>query len=186
MLTRRSALVFLVTAAAGASVSGHAQGSIARALSLQQLARQSESVVVGTPLAASSRWEQIGGRRRIVTYTRVRVDQAWAGGAGDSEIMVRTLGGRVGKIGQVVHGEAFLRIGASTVLFVGLAPDGTPAVAGMSQGHYPIRSDASGVRRLGPSPRLFELSGSDSAVERLSGRSLAEARELVRKAWDAR
>jgi hypothetical protein len=186
MLTRRSALVFLVLAAAGAGVTGRAEGSIARALSLADLVRQSEQIVVGTPLAASSRWEQIGGRRRIVTYTRVRVDEAWAGGAGGVELLVRTLGGRVGKIGQVVHGEAFLQLGEATVLFVGLAPDATPVIVGMSQGHFPLRSDASGTRRLAPSPRLFELSGRDSAVERLSGRRLAEAREIVRKAWDAR
>jgi hypothetical protein len=179
-------MVFLGMALAGAGRAGRAEASVARALSLAELVAQSQGVVLGTPLAASSRWEQIGGRRRIVTYTRVRVDQAFAGDPGDAEIMIRTLGGRVGKIGQVVHGEAFLRLGESTLLFVGLSPDGTPAVTGMSQGHYPVRSDARGVRRLGPSPRLFELSGKDSAVERLSGRSLPEAREIVRKAWDAR
>jgi hypothetical protein len=56
----------------------------------------------------------------------------------------------------------------------------------MSQGHFPMRPDPKGTRRLAPSPRSFELVGADSAVERLSGRTLPEARELVRKAAGAR
>ncbi len=176
----------LVTAAAFAGISGQAEGSIARALGLTELARQSEQVVVGTALEASSRWEHIGRQRRIVTYTRVRVDESIAGSATDSEILVRTLGGKVGKIGQVVHGEALLRIGESAVLFVGDAPDGTPSIAGMSQGHYPIRTDSRGTRRLAPSPRSFELYGDDAAQKELSGRTLPDARARVTKAWNAR
>jgi hypothetical protein len=114
----------------------------------------------------------------------VRVDESIAGSATDSEILVRTLGGKVGKIGQVVHGEALLRIGESAVLFVGDAPDGTPSIAGMSQGHYPLRPDSSGTRRW-PGARGCQSSWGRPAVAKLSGRSLPEARELVQKAWNA-
>jgi hypothetical protein len=186
MLTRRSALVFLGFGALGLGLTKAAQASVARALSLVDLSRQSERVLVGTALQASSRWESVGGRKRIVTYTRVRVDELVAGEAGDSEILVRTLGGKVGKIGQVVHGEALLLLNEAALLFIGYAPDGVIGVAGMSQGHYPIRPDDKGTRRLRPSPRSFEILGDDSAARRLSGRTIADARDLVRKAWNAR
>lgn len=186
MLARRSALVVLVVTALLGMVPGSASGSVARALSLRKLVRSSHQVLVGTALEAHSRWEHVGGRKRIVTYTRVRVDDHIAGEATEHEILVRTLGGRVGKIGQVVHGEALLLVGEPAVLFVTHAPDGVLAVAGMSQGHYPVRADTRGVRRLGPSHRSFELLGPEAAARQLVGRPVEEARTRIRKAWDAR
>ncbi len=56
----------------------------------------------------------------------------------------------------------------------------------MSQGHYPIRTDDKGTRRLAPSPRAFELFGADGAQKQLMGRTLSEARTRVEKAWNAR
>jgi hypothetical protein len=186
MLTRRGALVFLGLGALAAGLPKVAQASVARALSLVDLSRQSENALVGTALEAASRWEVVGGRKRIVTYTRVRVDELFAGEATESEILVRTLGGKVGKVGQVVHGEAMLLLKEPAVLFIGYAPDGVIGVAGMSQGHYPIRADEHGTRRLRPSPRSFELLGTDSAAKQLSGRTIGDARDRVRKAWNAR
>jgi hypothetical protein len=186
MLTRRRALISAGLGALLVVFPERARASVALALKLEQLVRQSERVVVATPLLAESRWETVGRARRIVTYTRIRVDETVLGDGSDAELSIRTLGGKVGKIGQIVHGEAVLLLGEPMVLFVGRAPDGVTAVAGMSQGHFPVRADAKGTRRLAPSPRLFELVGDDSAVGRLTGRTLAEARELVRKAAGAR
>ena len=186
MLGRRGAAVLLFAIALLPVIPGRAEGSVARGLSLLELARASESVVVGTALQAESRWELVGGKKRIVTYTRVRVDQTLAGSAGDSELAVRTLGGTVGKIGQVVHGEAHLFLNEPAVLFVRSATDGATVVTAMSQGHYPVRTDAAGARRLARSPRSFELIGKASAAKQLSGRTVPEARSLVQKAWNAR
>jgi hypothetical protein len=186
MLTRRRALILAGAGALSLVFPRRAGASVARALSLAELVRQSESVALATALQAESRWETVGRARRIVTYTRLRVDEPFHGAARDSEVLVRTLGGRVGDVGQIVHGEAMLVVGEQAVLFLGLAPDGAVAVAGMSQGHYPVRRDQKGTARLAPSPRLFELVGGDSAVERLSGRTPNEARDLVRKAAGAR
>ncbi len=62
-------------------------------------------------LEQRSQWEELGGARRIVTYTRLSIDRPVAGQP-DGEIWVRTLGGAVGDIGQQVSGDAQLKIGA--------------------------------------------------------------------------
>lgn len=184
MLTRRAALVSLASVAALLALPRRATASVARAVSLKQLAEVSQRAVVGTPLQAASSWQWVGGSRRIVTDTRVRVDARVAGGPTDGELLVRTLGGRVGDVGQVVHGEAALLLGEPALLF--LRPlDGTlDVVTGMSQGHYPVRADDKGTRRLRASPRSFELTETrGSAVEALVGRELREGLSLVEQAF---
>jgi hypothetical protein len=183
MLGRRGFLVFSV-ATVLATRAGDVLASLARGASLGELAKRSRHAVLGTALTAESRWEYVGTKKRIVTYTRVRVDEQIAGEATDSEIFVRTLGGRVGKVGQVVHGEAVLLLNERTLLFLAPTHEGTLEVTEMAQGHFPIRKDASGTERLVPSPRLPELSDEDrSAQKELVGRIVPEASERVRKAW---
>ena len=93
---------------------------------------------------------------------------------------VRTLGGRVGHLAQMVHGEAQLRSGAASLLFVDAGDDQVWRVTGMAQGHYPLTLDASGVRRLMRSPDLPRLSQWEGAAVRLlPGRSVPEAEQLV-------
>jgi len=186
MLGRRRFLGLSLASTAALLLSERpAAASIARALSLQALVRASDRALFGTALAAESRWEVAGGRRRIVTHTRVRVDERIAGPDDGSELWVRTLGGKVGDVGQIVHGEALLLVGEPALLFLAPSADGALSVAGMAQGHYPVRTAEDGERRLRPSPRLGELIGEGAARE-LSGRRLGEASALVRKAWDAR
>ena len=57
-------------------VPGAAQAGVARPVALRDLVRESRWIVVGTPLEAIGRWEEIGKSRRIVTYHRIRVDRA--------------------------------------------------------------------------------------------------------------
>ncbi|MBK7581979.1 MAG: hypothetical protein IPI67_17450 [Myxococcales bacterium] len=187
MLGRRQFLWFagatLATAATGSRI---ASASIARAVSLKELVRESERALIGTCLSAESRYESVGGRRRIVTHSRIRVEEALGGADDASEVMLRTLGGRVGDIGQVVHGEAMLLIGEPAFLFLTNAGAGHWVVTAMAQGHFPIRSNASGERRVYPSPRVAELRGAGAATQ-LVGRVASEAGAIVRKAWlDAR
>ena len=162
-----------------------AHAGIARGITVKELAEQSGRALFGTPLHAESRWETSGGRKRIVTWTRVRVEEALAG-SGAAEVMVRTLGGKVGKVGQVVHGEALLIVGEPALLFLAPARQGVHNVTELGQGHYPIGRDKSGVRRLRSSPRVAEVFGDRTAAVRvLPGRSIARARELVQEAFRA-
>ncbi len=162
-----------------------AQAGVARALPLSAMIRHSDYAVIATALEGSSRWESEGKQRRIVTYTRVRVDETVAGAAAGSELLIRTLGGRVGKIGQIVHGAATLTIGELALLF--LKPDGAgrERITAMAQGHFPVRKDDQGVRRLYPSPRLSSLIGKSkhSAVAQLVKQPVSDGSAIVREAW---
>lgn len=151
-------------------------------MSLGELVSHSRHVVVGTPRGGDSVWEEIGGSRRIVTYTRLTVDEVLDDSAPqDSEVLLRTLGGQVGKLGQTVQGEATLRRDELCVTFLASRSDGTFQVAGLAQGHYPLRPDAKGTRRLVPGCSHAEHFAKDlaSAVARLKDRSIPDARGLI-------
>jgi hypothetical protein len=184
MLGRRGALLVLAAALMTTWIPGAAKAGVARPVALRDLVRESRFIVVGAPIEAISRWEDVGRSRRIVTYHRVRVDRRLGVKApSESELWVRTLGGTVGKIGQIVHGEATLAHGEGAMLFLAPGRDGVLQVTAMSQGHFPLRADPKGVQRLSVSPRLSKLVGEgSSAVRQLVGRSLNEADELVQRA----
>jgi len=56
---------------------------------------------------------------RIYTYTHVKIEQGVAGELGTgAESWVRTMGGVVGKIGQMVDGEPIFTSGKSSLLFM--------------------------------------------------------------------
>ncbi|MEZ4225093.1 MAG: hypothetical protein R3B13_29340 [Polyangiaceae bacterium] len=186
MPSRRTFLGWTLGSGACLLTGARATASLARSLSLAEMVRASSSCVLATALAAESRWETIGPNRRIVTTTRVRVHENWGGLTAEGELLVRTLGGRVGDTGQIVHGEAMLLIGQRAGLFLLPEEGGRHALTGMAQGHYPSRRDDRGVERLRRSPRLPELVDDGGAQAQLAGQSLVDARKLVRKAFDAR
>jgi len=186
LIGRRQVLGSLLGAGTAALLVRPAAATTAVALTLQELVDQSHRILLGTPESTSSRWEPIGGSRRIVSYTRVVVDED-LDGTGDAVCLVRTLGGVVGEQGQIVHGEAQLRDGDHTLVFLRRSTTGALVVTGRAQGHYPLRTDARGVVRLRPSPVLPQLVGADDgAVKRLVDRTLDEARGLVRDATTRR
>ena len=192
MVTRRGALITLGMTGAAILLPTAATASVSRALSIRELLGASRAVVHGEPVEAFSQWETIGDRRRIVTFTRVLVNEGVVGEP-ESEILVRTLGGRVGKIGQVVHGEAALRLNEPSVLFLQDSSEGITRVTGMAQGHYRMLSDDQGAIRLRTSPRLGTLlpptrspSGSPdskAAVRELEGLTFPQARSVILKAY---
>jgi len=182
LVGRRVLLESLLGFGAAALLVRPAAATTAVALTLPELVGQSHRILLGTPESTSSRWEPIGGSRRIVSYTRVVVDED-LDGTGDGVCLVRTLGGVVGEQGQIVHGEAQLRDGGHALVFLRRSASGALVVTGRAQGHYPLRTDSRGVVRLRPSPVLPQLVGeADGAVKRLVNRTLDEARSLVREA----
>lgn len=156
-------------------------GSYARAVTLSELVHYSQFALVGTPLSASSQWEHVGGARRVVTYTNVNVEQSIDGRPPKTrEVIVRTLGGRVGKIGQVVHGEARLLLNRPAVLFLSRLEPALLRVTAMAQGHYPLRADSGGVLRLNESPNLPDLLKPARAAARLlKSKTVPEAERLI-------
>jgi hypothetical protein len=178
-VTRRGLLLGLGTGAALSVFGSQASATLARSVTLPSLVQSSRSIVVVTALAAESRYEQLGRRRRIVTDTRVRVEERLAKETVETELMVRTLGGSVGRVGELVHGQATLSLGKQCVAFLLRGPDGLHYVNGMAQGHYPLSEG--GVKRLLKSPDLGELlNAPDSAVKQLVGAELVAARLRIR------
>ena len=178
-VTRRGLLLGLGTGAALSAWGFPASATVVRSLSLPALVQSSRSIVVVTALASESHYEELGRRRRIVTDTRVRVEERLAKESLESEVMLRTLGGSVDRVGELVHGQARLSLGKPCVAFLLRGPDGLHYFNGMAQGHYPL-SEAS-VKRLLKSPDLGEvLQAQDSAVKELVGRELSTAAQRIR------
>lgn len=181
LLSRRRLLQGVAVGTLAAGLPRSIWASTARALSLPELVGSSRFALVGTTTEVKSNWETVGDSRRIVSYHEVQVAYPIDGRPpADTRLMVRTLGGRVGSIGQLVHGEARLELDSPSVLFLAAAGDGFLGVTAMAQGHYPLRADGDRVLRLHASANMPELvNKSGSAVERLNFRSLPEAETLV-------
>lgn len=179
MLSRRSLLQGGIALAVGVAVTRRAGASVMRALTLSELVNISQHAFVGTPTDAFSQWDTIGKQRRIVTYTMVDVHSSIDGRpTPTASVMLRTLGGISGNIGQVVPGEAMLRTGETAAMFVTTLSQDLYGVTGMSQGHYPLTTD--GSRRLHAITNGLEMqAGPDAAVHRLDGRTVSEVESLV-------
>jgi hypothetical protein len=179
-MNRRQSLGLMGTVAATLAFANAAQATTARAVSLPDLVRRSTRIARATTLESFARSEEIGGTRHIVTYSRLRIDDSIQGPSGDSETLVRTLGGRVGDLGEIVHGEAELVLNETSLVFLMLDPNGVELVTAMAQGHYPVAIDRAGVPRLQPNRSMPRLIGTNvSAVAQLAGKPFTEARALV-------
>jgi hypothetical protein len=116
-----------------------AHASVSIAVGYEALVKDADSVGVVTPVESKTVWEE----GRIVTYTHVLVDQGIAGDLGTgADGWVRTLGGVVGKIGQLVDGEPVFTASKSSLVFLRkFKGTGTWEVAARAQGQYPIVVD---------------------------------------------
>ena len=125
-----------------------AAASVSIAIPFETLVHASSAVVVATTMEERAVWE--GGR--IYTYSRVHVDSAIAGElAQESEAWVRTMGGIVGKVGQIVDGEPVFTIGRPSLVFLHRAsgvPSGTFLVTARAQGQFGIFADEQGRLRV--------------------------------------
>jgi hypothetical protein len=160
-----------------------ASATLVRGMSLLELVSRSRHAVLGTPLDARCLYLSIGGRRKLVTETRLHVEGTLGlEPPGETELAVRTLGGQLDGMGELIDGQAELRRGQLCVGFLERAPDGACWVTGMAQGHYPLaQSDAGLILRA--SPRLPTIRDwEQSAVKRLAGTRLSEAERLISEA----
>lgn len=169
-----------------------AQASVAVCASLDDLARGSSAIARVTALDRESTWED----GRIVTYSRVRVDAVIAGAtpAGARELRIRTLGGRVGNIGQSVEGEPALLPAESSIVFVKeRATGGAMIVLGRAQGQLLVRRDVHGreVVRVGAVGELVDrrvrppLVAAGKRVVDLDGVTVDAVSVEAKQAWEA-
>lgn len=173
-----------------------AQASVAIAVSLEDLARASSVIARVTALDRESSWED----GRIVTYSRVRVDDVIAGAAPASsrELRIRTLGGRVGDVGQLVEGEPLLVPSESSIVFLAARPSGTGlpialVVVGRAQGQLIVRRDVHGreIVRVGVVGELVErrihppLRPNGRRIVELDGAAVDVVAVDAKRAWEA-
>jgi hypothetical protein len=201
----RRALVLGGLAIVGAAglIARDAAASVSVSALFEELVQGSTAAAVVTPIERQGVWE--GGL--IATYTRVHVDQV-LGGALPDEVWVRTLGGAVGKIGQIVEGEAQFPVGQPSLVFVRphveprtQARAGSFVVVERAQGQFTVAGGAGDARRLAQASDLGSLvapppSHWARAAQRLppgiaprfahdvlDGRSLRDAAHEIASAW---
>jgi hypothetical protein len=167
---------------------------VAIAVSLEDLARTSSVIARVTALERSSAWED----GRIVTTTRVRVEDLVAGATpnGARELRVRTLGGRVGNIGQLVEGEAAFALSESSVVFLvshgAISAEPAFVVVGRAQGQLHVKRDIQGreVVRVGATGELVErrihppLVAGGTRIVSLDGAPVQTMTIAARRAWE--
>ncbi len=136
------ALLVALAAAGGLAIASDAGASVSLAVLFDDLVAESNTVDVVTPTESHSVWEN----GRIVTYTKVHVDDAVAGSAASgSDVWVQTLGGEVGDVGQMVEGEPNLVVGKPFLVFLRPGPtSGTYWVTARAQGQFVVKREVGG------------------------------------------
>lgn len=121
-----------------------ARASVSFAVAYDDMVADADIAAVVTPVEQKSVWEE----NRIVTYTRLKVEEGVAGQAATgAEVWVRTLGGSVGKIGQLVDGEPVFVSGKSSLVFARALRPGTFTVVARAQGQFPVLVDTTSKRK---------------------------------------
>jgi hypothetical protein len=170
-----------------------ARASISLPVTWDALVRESSAAVVVTPKGSRTVWED----GHICTYTQVHVDRSVAGALGvGADAWVRTLGGVVGKVGQLVDGEAVFVPGHASLVFLRPGAVGSFDVTARAQGQYPVVPGADsahpatviqshGVGLLVQRPEPAGGAHVMLASEVLHGRPIDDAAHDVAAAWTA-
>lgn len=167
----RPMTVALFTVWLGLGLLSPARASVLMAMDLETLTNSADHVLVGTVEKVESHYLSPASRY-IVTDVTVRSERNLLGVPEGTRFVVRKLGGAVGELGQLVHGEASYQVGEQVLLFASERQGAFYAV-GMAQGALHIYRDSAGVQRVGVDLAGAELSGPALAAAP-SGRTLDE------------
>lgn len=120
-------------------------------VTLEELTRRSELVVLGTVREVSSRWRG----RFIVTDCGVSVDLSLKGELAVGErVGVRVAGGEVDGIGQMIPDAPMPERGASYVFFLQGREEGMRLLAHMTAAALPVTLGPDGAMVVGTAPGL--------------------------------
>ncbi|MCL2723357.1 MAG: hypothetical protein FWD69_02875 [Polyangiaceae bacterium] len=182
------ALVLAAAPVGGVFVASDACASVSTAVAFDALVSGAEAIAVVTPIEKKSVWEN----GRIYTYTHVKTEQSVAGAlTSGSDGWVRTMGGVVDKIGQLVEGEAVFTPGESSMVFLRKwKAGGTWEVTARAQGQYPVVVDSTAkIRKIVHSARTGAVLPAKTAgnvrlaADVLHERTLDDAAHEVASAW---
>lgn len=111
-----------------------ALGAVMVKLETKDLTDQAEAVVLGTVTETKAQWNE--GKTKIVTLTTVKIAETIKGDL-KGEIQVRTLGGEVDGLAQLVPGMPKFKKEQEIVIFL-KNEDKAWHVVGMGQGKYEV------------------------------------------------
>lgn len=115
--------------------------------SRQELAKKSESIVIGKVEDVSSR--QDAANREIYTYITLSVSESVKGAKGEKTVTIRQLGGSVGNLISAVPGTPSFKTGEEVVVFLTARDkEGYPWVMGLQQGKYSVVTDENGLKQV--------------------------------------
>jgi hypothetical protein len=181
-MTPRSALPSLLVAALLLGLPAAATTMLK--MDLAGLAQTADTVVHGTVRRMESRWS--GDRRRIVTDVEIEVAETLKGQASGTVLIVQP-GGRVGDIGQKVHGMASFTPGEEVVVFLDRKGPSAFRVTGMAQGKYQVRRSADSRSALAVpegagDARLLDPTTRQPAASEQKAMTLDELKAAIRTA----
>ena len=124
----------IACAAAALCAAALAFGAVMVKLETKDLAGQAEEVVVGKVAAAKAQWDD--KKTKIITLTTVQIAETVKGDL-KGEVVVRTLGGEVDGLAQLVPGMPQFTKDEEVVLFL-KSENKTWHVVGLGQGKYHV------------------------------------------------
>jgi hypothetical protein len=156
-ISRRIVFLFLLTVPCTGNLRA---GSVpSHALSVAELTKRSDVIVLGTVSFISSDWSV--NRTTIETRIDLKVEEIFKGAVDQKKISFHQLGGKVGEIASSVGEAALFREGERVVVFLSKSSRDRLQLVGFFQGKFSIERRPEGeiaVRRTpGVSKPLDEL-----------------------------
>ena len=151
-------------AAAALILPSLSHATVIRLLDLETLAQQSDAIVCGTARSTAARASPDG--KLINTVATVEIASAIKGEP-PQVIEVRTPGGTIGELTQMVVGGPQFTTGEEVVLFLKRPLPGGRyyTLHGFTQGKFQVRRDADGVRRVHQEVQGLAAMGADGQVQ---------------------
>ena len=145
-MNRVNRTVVLAFAALALVVTSLASATTVKQMSLRDLAKKSDAIVLAHVEDASARYES---NKEIYTYITLRVLEPVKGPKADAIITIRQLGGVVGDIASIVPGTPTFKRGEEVVVFLTKNDaSGHPWVMGLQQGKYTVSADENGRKSV--------------------------------------
>ncbi|MCK6571301.1 hypothetical protein L6V77_09395 [Myxococcota bacterium] len=143
-----SAAVALCTATAFVGTPSPADATIVKRLTVSEMARRADVVVLGRVVGQTATWNP--ERTRIHTLTELLVGESLKGGARTGETLtIRQLGGTLDGLVQTVPGNARFAVGEEVVVFLD-KDEAQPLhyVIGMAQGKFAVQRSGPAVQAM--------------------------------------
>ena len=140
MLKLKSLFVLVGSVLGALLLVSPAQGSVVQALELNELVLHADQIVLGRVLFSETFQYPDG---QFGTWHRIQIEENIRGTSADErEVIVETLGGRIGDLAMHVEGEPAFSVGERVIVFMrGGGPYTASRPVGMGQGVMRVRTE---------------------------------------------